>query len=147
MRSKNCIHSIVNQRNHINVLILIVISTLLVMVIMYREFAYKSNLNTHMHIHDPQRTKDYVCQYPNCKKAFYDAQHLKQHCWTHTRSPEVHLLSFYYYRASVVLILVVIRSIIRVLVSTSIFKVIIRMRRSLSVLMKDVLRPLLGILI
>lgn len=54
-----------------------------------REFAWKSNLNTHMHIHDNSRKKEYVCNFPNCGKAFYDAQHLRQHCWIHTRNPEV----------------------------------------------------------
>lgn len=53
------------------------------------EFAWKSNLNTHMHIHDNSRKKEYVCNFPNCGKAFYDAQHLRQHCWIHTRNPEV----------------------------------------------------------
>ncbi|OAO11812.1 Zn-finger protein [Blastocystis sp. ATCC 50177/Nand II] len=53
-----------------------------------KEFAWKSNLNTHMHIHDNSRKKEYVCNFPNCGKAFYDAQHLRQHCWIHTRNPE-----------------------------------------------------------
>lgn len=42
-----------------------------------------------MHIHDNSRKKDYICNFPNCGKAFYDAQHLRQHCWIHTRNPEV----------------------------------------------------------
>lgn len=54
-----------------------------------REFAWKSNLNTHMHIHDTTRRKTFVCKYPNCGKSFYDLQHLKQHEWIHTRSPDV----------------------------------------------------------
>lgn len=54
-----------------------------------REFAWKSNLNTHMHIHDTTRRKTFVCKYPNCGKSFYDLQHLKQHQWIHTRSPDV----------------------------------------------------------
>lgn len=30
-----------------------------------------------------------MCTFPNCGKAFYDAQHLRQHQWIHTRNPEV----------------------------------------------------------
>ena len=54
-----------------------------------REFAWKSNLNTHLHIHDASRRKTFVCKYPNCGKSFYDAQHLKQHEWIHKRTPDV----------------------------------------------------------
>ena len=42
-----------------------------------------------MHIHDTTRRKTFVCKYPNCGKSFYDLQHLKQHQWIHTRSPDV----------------------------------------------------------
>ena len=54
-----------------------------------REFTWKSNMTSHLHTHDPNRRKDYVCTYENCKKAFYDAQHLKQHMWTHIRNANV----------------------------------------------------------
>lgn len=57
-----------------------------------REFAWKSNLNTHMHIHDATRRKTFVCNYMNCGKSFYDMQHLKQHQWIHTRRPDVSAL-------------------------------------------------------
>ncbi|KAK8810511.1 hypothetical protein WA158_007086 [Blastocystis sp. Blastoise] len=42
-------------------------------------FAWKSNMTVHMRTHDMNRRRDFVCNFPNCNKAFYDNQHLKQH--------------------------------------------------------------------
>ena len=113
----------------------------------YREFSWKSNLNNHMQIHDPNRSKSFICQY--CKKGFYDAQHLKQHQWIHNRNPEVLTISIRLIMIRVfdVLILVVIENIQVKVGYNYIFKHIIRMRRNLFVSMKVVIKLLLDIMI
>ena len=56
------------------------------MNVISRVFNWRSNLNVHLRTHDTHRSRDFICPEPDCGKAFYDMQHLKQHQQTHNRN-------------------------------------------------------------
>lgn len=54
-----------------------------------KRFNWKSNLNVHLHIHDKSRQRVFKCTVGDCKKSFFDNQHLKQHMQTHNQNRPV----------------------------------------------------------